>query len=283
MPAIVRANADSHAGHAGFRVPFHKTYYTGGSGNVFVNGEPVILKGNTCLCGDPAVGTSPTVFVNGVAVHRIGDSTGGHGNWVPNYASSGSPNVFADGAGPGLVVTGGDSVYSGTAGGGSFVTVGPGGVPNVGTTARVPLNPAPGEAYTVTVTGVPDGPVTYTNPQTGQVETAVAVNGVISVNLVAPTAVVGQDSEQAISFEFADGGVNGGSLVVIPDAVTTAARQYQEDNPTTWRETFREEYFKSIGGDPGDGVIVTNPGEFTSGQFWYDYILENVLDTSTGA
>ena len=96
MPAIVRANADSHQGHAGFRVPFHKTYYTGGSGNVFVNGEPVILKGNTCLCGDPAVGASGNVFVNGVAVHRAGDATGGHGNWVPNSAATGSPNVFAN-------------------------------------------------------------------------------------------------------------------------------------------------------------------------------------------
>jgi len=97
MPAIVRANADAHSGHSGYRVPFHKTYYTGGSGNVFINGEPVILKGNKCLCGDPAVGASGSVFVNGVPVHRKGDATGGHGNWVPNSASTGSPNVYADG------------------------------------------------------------------------------------------------------------------------------------------------------------------------------------------
>jgi uncharacterized Zn-binding protein involved in type VI secretion len=97
MPAIVRANADAHSGHSGYRVPFHKTYYTGGSGNVFINGEPVILKGNKCLCGDPAVGASGSVFVNGVPVHRKGDATGGHGNWVPNSASTGSPNVFANG------------------------------------------------------------------------------------------------------------------------------------------------------------------------------------------
>lgn len=279
MPAIVRANADSHAGHAGPRVPFHKTYYTGGSENVFINGESVILKGNTCLCGDPAVGTSPSVFVNGIAVHRIGDSTGGHGVWVPNHAATGSPNVFANGDGPGLVVSGGNSVYAGPAGGASFVTNG--GTPNTGVTTRVPLNPAPGEAYTVTITGVPDGPVTYTNPETGQVETAVAVNGVISVNLTAPTAVIGQDSEQAINFGFSDGSVNGGSLIVVPNAVTTAAQRFQQENPTTWRETFREEYFKSIGGDPGDFLIITDPGDFKPGQFWYDYVLENLLDTST--
>jgi len=96
MPAIVRANADAHIGHAGPKVPFHKTYYTGGSGNVFINGESVILKGNTCLCGDPAVGASGNVFVNNIAVHRLGDATGGHGNWVPNSAATGSPNVFAN-------------------------------------------------------------------------------------------------------------------------------------------------------------------------------------------
>ena len=96
MPAIVRANADSPAGHAGYRVPYHKTYYTGGSGNVFANGESIILRGNTCLCGDTAVGASGNVFVNGIAVHRLGDATGGHGNWVPNSAATGSPNVFAN-------------------------------------------------------------------------------------------------------------------------------------------------------------------------------------------
>ena len=31
------------------------------------------------------------------AVHREGDSTGGHGSWVPNASSEGSPNVFANG------------------------------------------------------------------------------------------------------------------------------------------------------------------------------------------
>jgi hypothetical protein len=35
------------------------------------------------------------VFVNGIAVHRKGDATGGHGSWVPNQAQTGSDNVFA--------------------------------------------------------------------------------------------------------------------------------------------------------------------------------------------
>ena len=96
MPAVVRASADAHAGHAGYRVPFHQTHYVGGSGSVFVNNEPIIRKGDNCLCGDPAVGASGTVFANNIPVHRLGDSTGGHGNWVPNSAASGSSNVFAD-------------------------------------------------------------------------------------------------------------------------------------------------------------------------------------------
>ena len=40
MPAVVRASADAHAGHSGYRVPFHQTHYVGGSGSVFVNNEP---------------------------------------------------------------------------------------------------------------------------------------------------------------------------------------------------------------------------------------------------
>jgi uncharacterized Zn-binding protein involved in type VI secretion len=96
MPAVVRANADTHAGHAGYRVPFHLTSYAGGSGSVFANGEPVIRAGDACVCGDRAVGASGTVFANGVPLHRLGDSTSGHGNWVPNSAASGSPNVFAN-------------------------------------------------------------------------------------------------------------------------------------------------------------------------------------------
>lgn len=96
MTGIVRANADAHNGHAGHRVPFHKTSYTGGSGNVFVNGEPAIRQGDSLACGDRAVGASSSVFVNGIPVHRQGDSTSGHGNWVPNAAASGSPDVIAN-------------------------------------------------------------------------------------------------------------------------------------------------------------------------------------------
>jgi uncharacterized Zn-binding protein involved in type VI secretion len=96
MPGIVRTNADSHNGHSGNRVPFHKTYYAAGSPNVFVNNESAIRKGDTTACGDGATGASPTVFINNRAVHRAGDATTGHGNWVPNAAATGSPNVFAN-------------------------------------------------------------------------------------------------------------------------------------------------------------------------------------------
>jgi uncharacterized Zn-binding protein involved in type VI secretion len=96
MPGIVRANADSHNGHSGYRVPFHKTYYASGSPNVFVNNESAIRKGDTTVCGDGASGASGTVFINNKPVHRAGDGTTGHGNWVPNAASTGSTNVFAN-------------------------------------------------------------------------------------------------------------------------------------------------------------------------------------------
>ena len=96
MTGIVRANADSHNGHAGHRVPFHKTSYASGSGNVFVNSEPAVRKGDSLACGDTAVGASSNVFVNSIPVHRQGDSTSGHGKWVPNAAASGSSNVIAN-------------------------------------------------------------------------------------------------------------------------------------------------------------------------------------------
>jgi hypothetical protein len=98
MPAVVRKDDDQHIGHDGPDVPFHETYYASGSPNVFTNNDPTVRGNSTdkCLCGDPAVGCSSTVFANNIGVHRVGDATGGHGNWVPNAAKTGSPNVFAD-------------------------------------------------------------------------------------------------------------------------------------------------------------------------------------------
>jgi len=96
MPAVVRVNDDHHQGHAGYKVPFHLTYYASGSPNVFTNNDATVRIGDKCECGDPAVAGSDTVFVNNIPVHRLGDATGGHGNWVPNAAATGSPNVFAD-------------------------------------------------------------------------------------------------------------------------------------------------------------------------------------------
>ena len=96
MPGIVRVNADSHQGHSGHRVPFHKTFYSTGSPNVFINNEKVVRVGDQCACGDHAVGSSSNVYVNGILVHRLGDATSGHGNWVPNAAATASSNVFAN-------------------------------------------------------------------------------------------------------------------------------------------------------------------------------------------
>lgn len=96
MPGIVR-QGDVHAGHASWTVnPFHKTAYVPSQNTVFVNGRPVIRKGDKTGCGDPAVGSSPDVYVGGILVHRLGDGTGGHKSWVPNRAASASGDVFAN-------------------------------------------------------------------------------------------------------------------------------------------------------------------------------------------
>ena len=96
MPGLVRVHADAHQGHAGISVPYHKTYYSSGSQNVFVNNESLVRKNDKCLCGDQAVGGSSNVYANNILVHRLGDSTSGHGNWVPTTSASGSQNVFAN-------------------------------------------------------------------------------------------------------------------------------------------------------------------------------------------
>ena len=57
----------------------------------------VVRVGDNCSCGDPAVKGSADTFVNGIPVHRIGDSTGGHGSWGSNAAATGSPDTFVNG------------------------------------------------------------------------------------------------------------------------------------------------------------------------------------------
>ena len=94
---LVRKELDKHVGHESPTPnPFHQTAYGSGSPNVFVNNKDSIRLGDTTTCGDPATGSSPNVFVNNILVHRKSDSTGGHGSFVANSASTGSPNVFAN-------------------------------------------------------------------------------------------------------------------------------------------------------------------------------------------
>ena len=96
MPACVRSGLDTHVGHASPTPnPFHKTAYTGGSPNVSINSAASIRVGDTTTCGDPAVAGSSTVRGNSIAIHRVGDATGGHGSWVANAAATGSSNVNA--------------------------------------------------------------------------------------------------------------------------------------------------------------------------------------------
>lgn len=99
MPGIVRAG-DSHAGHASPTPnPFHQSSYVASQSSVYVNGAAVIRSPDSTGCGDPVAGVSPTVFVEGAAVHRLGDATSGHGSWVPNSAATSSTDVFADSSG----------------------------------------------------------------------------------------------------------------------------------------------------------------------------------------
>lgn len=94
---VVRDGVDKHYGHASPTPnPFHKTSYKSSrQDKVFVEGKRAIVKGDKTGCGDPAVGGSGKVFIKGIGVHRRGDSTGGHGSWVPNAAASGSSKVLA--------------------------------------------------------------------------------------------------------------------------------------------------------------------------------------------
>ena len=95
---VTRVDTDSHIGHASSTPnPFHQTAYKEGSTNVLTNGKATVRIGDETHCGDPATGGSSTVKVNGIGVHRKGDSTGGHGSWVPNASASGSSNVIAGG------------------------------------------------------------------------------------------------------------------------------------------------------------------------------------------
>lgn len=94
---VVRERTDRHYGHASPTPnPFHKTPYVSTlQDKVFVEGRKAIVQGDKTGCGDPAVGGSSKVLIKGIGVHRIGDSTGGHGSWVPNAAASGSGKVLS--------------------------------------------------------------------------------------------------------------------------------------------------------------------------------------------
>lgn len=96
MPEVTRVLVDKHVGHASRTPnPFHRTAYSTGSPDVKTNGYKTVRVGDVTFCGDPAVVGSSSVKVNGKKVHRKGDGTGGHGSWVPNESSQGSPDVIA--------------------------------------------------------------------------------------------------------------------------------------------------------------------------------------------
>lgn len=99
MPEVCRAGDDRHVGHASSTPnPYHQTAYVAGlNSKVTVEGSLAIVVGDLTGCGDPAVGGSSKVSIGGIAVHRRGDATGGHGSWRPNSAATGSSKVSAGG------------------------------------------------------------------------------------------------------------------------------------------------------------------------------------------
>jgi uncharacterized Zn-binding protein involved in type VI secretion len=99
MPGICRVGVDLHVGHASPTPnPFHQFPYTSTpQSSVTVEGALAVVVGGTTACGDPAVGGSSLVTIEGIPVHRRLDATGGHGSWVPNAAKTGSTKVIAGG------------------------------------------------------------------------------------------------------------------------------------------------------------------------------------------
>lgn len=104
MTGICVDQIDTNIGHASSCPnPFHQGHYKAGlQSNVYVGGKLVIVIGDGMTgCGDIATAGSSTVFVNGIGVHRIGDSTSGHdlggcpGPWPANAALTGSATVIA--------------------------------------------------------------------------------------------------------------------------------------------------------------------------------------------
>jgi uncharacterized Zn-binding protein involved in type VI secretion len=96
LPGIVR-EGDIHVGHASRRPnPFHQTTYVATQTSVYVNNRPVIVLGDCTGCGDKVSSASSNVFIDGKPIHRLGDSTEGHDDWLPNFSASASANVFAN-------------------------------------------------------------------------------------------------------------------------------------------------------------------------------------------
>jgi uncharacterized Zn-binding protein involved in type VI secretion len=101
MPAIARQGDPTTTGH-GCDATTTITGPTGAGAKVFANGIPIecignptsphtIKSGKNCVPHSAAINAgSGNVFVGGIGVARVGDSTDG------GAITAGSPNVFAD-------------------------------------------------------------------------------------------------------------------------------------------------------------------------------------------
>lgn len=99
MAGIARANVDwatTHEDGETHTAPAQTIYLAGAAANVYVNGQPAIVQGDSTACGEIAVEASGSVFINGKGVHRLGDKLDSHdGNFSPSECASASANVFA--------------------------------------------------------------------------------------------------------------------------------------------------------------------------------------------
>ena len=63
MAKVTRVGVDSHLGHASPTPnPYHVTPYATGSSDVITNDQNTVRVGDVTACGDPAVGSSASVF-----------------------------------------------------------------------------------------------------------------------------------------------------------------------------------------------------------------------------
>lgn len=101
MAGVARANIDFATTHSPLsggtpHISPAQTKYVASGATVFVNGQPIVVLGDSIACGDTVIETSTKVFANGKGVHRLGDMLTAHvGTFTPTVCAQASTDVFA--------------------------------------------------------------------------------------------------------------------------------------------------------------------------------------------